>query len=81
MVKGIAKNASFLFPGNFFLPLPCESGVLFSGSHQSLWNLTAGTVQKRTVSGEELVSCSAYLQEISVLTVAALGARLLTAKA
>ena len=39
--KGIAKNAAFLFPGNVFLPLPCESGVLFR-SQKSLWNLTAG---------------------------------------
>ena len=38
--------------------------------------LDGGKVQKRTVSGEELVSCSAYLREISVLTVAVLGARL-----
>ena len=70
--KGIAKNASFLFPGNFFLSLPCESGVLFQVSKESV-ELDGGTVHRGQPVGEELVSCSTDLREICVLTVAVFG--------
>ena len=66
--------------------LPSSSPVIFPSSSLRIGGPFSGLKRvcgtwrrdapKRTVSGEELVSCSAYLREMSVLTVAALGARL-----